>query len=153
MRPDLGPHFLIAAAAEAAAGADSVELDGVDGFAVSRDGEYGIFPEDLAQLHCLLLGRETDFKVLDMYEIAFARDQTHGPWLVRLPDEFVKALSALDMQDVPRLADQWLKATDGTISFHQAPKSVGEVVVGKLAQLARRAIQEDRRMYWEAPSC
>src|SRR5438046_3119352 len=113
MRPDFGPHFLVATEAEAATGADAVQLDGIEAFAAWDDGTPGLGPEDLAELHCLILGRASDQSVLDSYQIAFVRDEMHGPWLVRMPDEFVSALASLDAEQLESIGERWLQASAG----------------------------------------
>ena len=152
MGRDFGPQFMVADECEATSGADSVPLDGVPRAGVDPEGLYGVGPECLAQLHCLVLGLEYDINVLDGYEEVYAWDEMHGPWLIRLPNEFVDGLAALDTQKILLLAQQWLKASYG-FRLNEAPQSWVEKTVAKLAQLARQAIQHNKRMYWEAPSC
>lgn len=152
LRPDSGPHFLVTTAAEAATGAQAVQLDEIDGFAAWDDGTHGFGPEDLASLHCLVLGRARDWSVLDSYQIVFVQDDMHGPWLIRIPDEFVKALASLRTDQVESIGEQWLEASSG-FRFRQAPKDWVQHLGNRLAELARRAVSQGKGMYWESPSC
>jgi hypothetical protein len=151
MRSDFGPHFLVATEAEAATGAESVQLDGADAIAAWEGGTHGLGAEDLAELHCLVLGRASHQSVLDRYQIVFVRDQMHGPWLIRLPDEFVSALASLDAEQLESIGERWLKASDG-FQFRQTPKQWVQQVGVRLAQLAKWAVHENKSLYWEAPS-
>lgn len=152
MRPDFGPHFLLTTEADAATGAEAVQLDGIDAFAAWDDAPHGFGPEDLADLHCLVLGRASDPSVLDDYQIVFVQDEMHGPWLVRIPNEFVSALASLDKGQLESIGEKWLTASSG-FRFRQAPKEWVQHIVVRLAQLAGRAVHQQKCMYWEAPSC
>jgi hypothetical protein len=110
MRPDYGPHFLIATDAEAASGATAIELDGTHGFAAWDDDAHGLGPENIAALHCVITGRACDYSVLDNYPIVFVHDEMHGPWLLRMPDEFVTALASLDVEQLACIGQRWLEA-------------------------------------------
>ena len=152
MRPDFGPHFLIATEAEAAAGAQQVELDNVDGFEVWNDGTHGMCLEQLAQLHCLLLGRETDLSVLDAYKQVSAGDEMHGPWLVCLPDEFVSALASLNAEQLASIGEKWWEASS-EFEYRQTPREWVQRLAIRLVALARRAVHQNKSMYLEPPSC
>ena len=108
MRPDFGPHFLIASEDEAATGALAIPLDGVEAFAAWDNGTHGLGPEQLGELHCIVLGRVLDYGVLDGYQIVFTHDEMHGPWLIRIPDEFVSAWHHSKQSSLPRsVTDGW----------------------------------------------
>jgi hypothetical protein len=150
MRPDTGPHFLIAREADAATGAESVELDGVD--AVAGFQGYGLDQEALAELQCIVLGRDYDPKVLADYKEVYVWDEMRGPWLIRIPDDFVSALAIHDAQSVGSIARRWGNACDA-FQANEAPASWIENLVAKLTKLARRATQQKKSMYLEVPSC
>jgi hypothetical protein len=152
VRPDFGPHFLIATEDEATTGAKSIELDGVEAFAAWADGTHALGPEQLGELHCLVLGRVLDYSVLDSYQIVFTHDEMHGPWLIRIPNEFVRALASLDPEQLASVGERWLAASSG-FRFRQAPPEWVQRVGVRLAELARRAVSLHKQMYCEWPSC
>jgi hypothetical protein len=152
MRPDLGPAFLIATEAEAVTGAEGVSLDGLDGIAVDPQGHYGFAEEQLVELHCLLLKRASDYGVLDNYSQVYVWDEMHGPWLIRLPDDFVTKLATYDFGSAKTFAEMWAKACRG-LRRSEPPLSWYENTVGQMANLARRAVELNKKMYWQAPSC
>jgi hypothetical protein len=152
MRPDLGPEFLIASETEAASGAESVPLDGVHGVAVDPDSLYGLAEQELGQLHCILLAREYDPDVLRGYEQVYEWSEMHGPWLIRLPDDFVQALAAQSETSTEALARKW---ADACYAFkaNEAPRSWVEKTVARLVRLAQQAARQNKKMYWQVPSC
>jgi hypothetical protein len=152
VRPDYGPHFLISTEAEAATGAGSVQLDGIHGFAAWDTGAHGLGAEDLAALHYAATGRPGDLSILDGFQTVFARDEMHGPWLVRLPNEFVSALATLDGEQLGSIGERWLQASEN-FRYRRAPGEWVQVVGFHLAQLAKRAVQENKGLYWEPQSC
>lgn len=153
MRPDFGPHFLVATKDEAATGAESIQLDGIDGFAAWDDGAHGLGPEDLVELHCLVLGRASDPTVMDGYEMVFVRDEMHGPWLVRMPDEFVRTMASLGAEQLLSIGEKWRRAATNGLQFRRAPEEWVQRLGIRLAQLARRAVEQNKCLYWEPPSC
>jgi hypothetical protein len=152
MRPDLGPEFIIASEAEAASGAENVPLNGVDGVAVNPQSGFGLGAEELAHLHSLLLGQVCDDKVLHNYEQVYVWDEMHGPWLIQLPDDFVFGLANYDPNSLQELAKAW---SDTCYAFraNEAPQSWLESTLRQLTKLARRTVQQNKKMYWQAPSC
>ena len=152
MRPDYGPHFLVATEVEGAIGAQSIQLDGVNAFAAYEGVAYGLGPECLAQLHSLVIGQCFDINVLDRYEEVFVWDEMHGPWLIRLPDDFVGALAAFDDKSIGSLASKWVE-TCYAFQANEVPLDWAERIVSRLVALARRAVQDGKKLYWEAPSC
>lgn len=152
MRPDHGPHFLIAAETDAATGAQQVLLDGVEGFAVWQHATHGLAIENLAELHCVVLQRAIAYEVLDDYCIDHVADEMHGPWLVRIPDEFTGAIASLEQPQLSMLSGRWLDASEG-LRFRAAPKEWLQVIIDQLAKLARRAKDGGKCLYFEAPSC
>ena len=152
MRPDFGPHFLIATDAEAVSGAESVQLDGIDGFAVwhSEPHRFGI--ESIAELYCVVLGQPTNMRILDQCDIVFTQDEMHGPWLVSLADEMVKTLSAVENSKIPSVTKRWLEASND-LRLRQAPENWLRRTLEQLVRLALRAVQLGKRMYFESPSC
>ena len=152
MRPDFGPHFLIATEAEAATGAESIQLDGGEAFAAWDDGPHGLGPEQLGELHCIVLGRVLDYGVLDGYQLVFTHDEMHGPWLLRLPDEFVGALASLNTEQRASIGERWLAASSG-FRFRQAPRAWVQHLGVRLADLARLAVGQHKHVYVEFPSC
>ena len=152
MRPDFGPHFLITTEAEAATGAEQIQLDGVEAFTVWDDGTHGLGPEQLGELHCVLAGRPVDYAVLDSYQLVFTHDEMHGPWLIRIPDELVGALASLNTEQLASIGERWLAASSG-LRFRQTPREWVQNLGVRLFELARRAVGQDKHMYVELPSC
>jgi len=152
MRPDFGPHFLIAMPEEATVGADSVSLDGLDAFAAWNDETPGLGAEELAELHSLILGVPVNYSILDNYQLVFTRDELHGPWLVRIPDDFVQGLASLDAEQLQSLGNRWLQASDN-FRFRKTPGQWVQNLAFRLAMLAKRAIEHNKSLYWEPPSC
>lgn len=153
MRPDHGPHFLIATEAEAAAGADSIQLDGINAFAAWENGTHGLGASELAELQCLVTNRGSVESVLDEYEMVFARSEMHGPWLVKLPTEFVSALAKIDGESLRTVGDRWLDVSTDRFQFRKTPREWIQDLGEKLVRLANRANSEKKNMYWEPPSC
>lgn len=152
MRPDSGPHFLVATEAEASTVAKSIQLDGIEAFDAWDDGVHGLGPEQLAELQCLIQVRECDYKILDEYQIAFTDDEMHGPWLIRIPDEFVSAMASLDTGQLASIGDRWLEANSG-FRLRQTPRAWIQRLAERLVGLAQRATEQGKCLYWESPSC
>ena len=152
MRPISGPIFLVATEAEASTGAKTVELDGIEAFGAWDDGTHGLGPEQLAELQCLIQARACDYKVLDEYQIVFTDDEMHGPWLIRIPDEFVSAMASLDAGQLASIGDRWLEAGSG-FRLRQTPRAWIQRLAERLVGLAKRATQLRKCLYWESPSC
>ena len=108
--------------------------------------------EQLAELHCLVLERVLDYSVLDSYKIVFTYDETHGPWLIRIADEFVSELASLDIGKLASLGERWLAASSG-FRFRQTPEEWVQHLGVRLAELARVAVSRHKHLYWESPSC
>jgi hypothetical protein len=147
-----GTEFVIATKTEAALGAESVPLDGVARVAIDAEARYRLDEIALAQLHSILLGRKYDDKVLDTYEQVYEWSEMHGPWLIRLPDDFVSALATYDLRSIQRLGRQWVRSCDA-FTVNAAPVTWATNTVDLLAKLARRALQQNKNMYWQVPSC
>ena len=152
MRPDFGPHFLIATDSEAATGAESVTLDGVNGFSVWENEAHGMGEDNLAELQFIITGCAHDYSVLDEYQVAFTACEMHGPWLLKLPHAFLKALADLDSQPIHQIGATWLAISD-SLTFRKAPQEWLQQNVERLVQLAARAAQCGKNLYWEVPSC
>jgi hypothetical protein len=152
VRPDFGPHFLITSEAEAATGAESIQLDGVEAFAAWDDGTHGLGPEQLGDLHCVVLGCTRDYSLLDDYKIVFSHDEMHGPWLIRVPDELVITLASLDAAELETIGERWWQASSG-FQFRQAPRDWVQRLALRLVKLAKRAVEQRNALYLELPSC
>lgn len=153
MRPDFGPHFLIATELDAADGAMSVELDGVDAFAAWDTGAHGLGAEDLGTLYCAVTRRPDGMDILESLEMVFECDEMHGPWLVRLPSKFVTALASIDEIELQTIGERWFQESTEGLQFRETPVEWAQDVALRIAQLARRAIDQGKNLYWEPPSC
>jgi hypothetical protein len=152
MRPELGPEFIVASDVEAAVRAESIPLDGVNCVAVDPEGLYGLDEYALARLQCMVLGCKYTSRVIYGYKQVYIWDELHGPWLMRLPDQFVAALAAADLRSKRTTAREWAKKCDA-FQDNAAPQSWVEQTLEQLVQLARRAVQQKEKMYWVYPSC
>src|SRR5262249_8571046 len=132
MRPPTGTAFLIATPAEACSAAEFVSLDGVNGVGVEAETEYGLGGEELTRLDCLLRGRAYDAKEFSRYEQAYVWSEMHGPWLIRLPDDFVNALCELAASSFHSVAQEWFRLCYA-FQANEAPLSWVEATLTQLA--------------------
>jgi len=104
----------------------------------------GIGLIELATLHSLVGNAEFD-PVLDAFPTIAGQESEDGPWLNRLPDDFVLALAGLANDAVAKLAAEWSQ-TEEFQGRGWDPEDV-EVRLGEIVELARRALQEAKPIH------
>lgn len=151
MRGEPKANVLIAAAADAAQGASAATADGVNGIEFA-----GVFAEAIAALHYALIGREfepsaIDYDILAAHAEVFVYTELHGGWLYEFPPDFVQKMATTNAAEQATIAEAWwpIYTDDG------CPPTFEELVlvVGQIAELARRSLQERKRLYWLQGSC
>lgn len=150
MKHEPGDEFMVATESEAATGAEKVSRDGVQ--RVAFEAAYGLDDTALTQLGSLADGRDGVIDVPMDCEEVFAWCKSHGPWLLRLPDDFVRALAGVQASSIGSLAEAWV---DVCYAFqgNEVPREWVENVISQLARVARQAIEQNKSMYWQVPSC
>lgn len=112
-------------------------------------GEYsgvnvdGLSPLHLAALHALLVEGQFD-QVLPTYR-PIAEASPDGPWLIKLPAEFIEALPHIAPPDQPAMAEQWLQtgpAAEAGWSQHEA-----QTFLARLVHFAQTASFEGSELY------
>ena len=147
-------NVLVATPAEASRGIAGVRADDLTGAEL-----HGIDVEGVHALHCVILGYDHD-SMRPPHETVYAWTESHGPWLIECPFEFVAALSAIQPSNYRRIGLRWWERQweddekdVRAEMISQAPVDSLEHEVGVLAALARSAIREGKNLYWVAPGC
>ena len=137
-------HFLVATPAEAAAGAESVPLDGFQ--RVTLDFVEGTA---ISLLQRLLTGQEAG-----PFECVHVWKESHGPWLYQLPDVLVVALASLERGKIPELAARWTESLEKEFEpFEDDLEVTPGRALTELVRLAQLAKAQGKQLYWKAPGC
>jgi hypothetical protein len=116
--------------------------------------------EGIRALESVVLGYGADPGVLPRHETVYAWTESHGPWLKECPAELVAALAAIQPDHYPDTGLRWwerLWEDDEedvrAEMISQAPVDSLAHDVGVLAELARSAVRQGKKLYWVAPGC
>jgi hypothetical protein len=110
-------------------------------------------------LHCVILGYSDDLMRPEHKEV-YAWTDSNGPWANECPEEFVASLAEIQPGEYRRIGLRWWERlwegdeeTVRTEMIAQAPADSLACEVGVLADLARSAIRQGKKLYWVAPGC
>lgn len=103
----------------------------------------GIDPAKIAMLHSILTG-ETFEEALAEYDPVYAASE-EGPWVIRIPDEPVEKLAALEEDALEQIGEE-LAATE---EFERDgwPVNEAQALVEELAQLADACVSQGKALF------
>jgi hypothetical protein len=104
----------------------------------------GIGIIELAILHGLLAGKEFDPR-LEAFPMVGGQESEDGPWLNRLPQDFVERLAGLDGEHLSSAAAQW-RATEEFEHNGWDPEDISQRL-GEVCELAKRAVSEGKPIH------
>jgi hypothetical protein len=100
----------------------------------------------LLGLQSLLSGISTETLLKSLDELVIpSPSPEEGPWVFRVPEDVVSALSTASPQDLTRLASEWANTEEWKLDGG-TPDNIGELLVG-LSGLFRRAKSEGKNAY------
>ena len=154
MREDPAQTVFVATRAAALRGFAGVLPDDVAGAKLNN-----IDVESIHALHCVVLGYGDD-SMRPAHKAVYAWNESHGPWLIECPSEFVAALAVIQPDHYREVGLRWWERLweddepdERTEMISQGPYDSLEREVGVLAEFARTAIRREMTLYWVAPGC
>lgn len=102
----------------------------------------GIDPVKLGTLYEKVLKKPSSS--LKMSPIAMASDE--GPWVMRVPDTFVKALAKLSAPDRKTIAAWWAKTEEFVLDRRWEPPAVA-ATLDAISALAAKATAEKKKVF------
>ena len=103
----------------------------------------GVDVVKLGKLHAIVTGNKYD-AVRKSYDLA-AEGGEEGPWVVRLPDDFVATIAAFDVSAAKRAWEAWAKTEE--MKADKINVAAARLIVRAMCDMCRRAHGDDQALF------
>ncbi len=103
----------------------------------------------LFSLYCLLTGKPLDTDFSEEFSMIFEIPD-EGPWVRKVPDDFVLRLSEIKDESVEEISQKW-KEADETFEMDDTPRTVVEEMLRTLRHSSRESIKNKKSLLvWQS---
>jgi hypothetical protein len=104
----------------------------------------------LFSLYCMLTNKPLDTDFSKDFPIVFENDPDDGPWVRKVPDDFVLRLSEIKDDAAEKLSQKW-KEADETFQMDDTPLEMIEGMLRTLRHSSKEAINEKKELViWQS---